>query len=47
MLGEAALCLAAGDEVTAAGGVHTPASALGRPLVERLRAHAGVTFDVV
>ena len=35
MMGEAALCLALTD---GEGGVHTPASAMGAPLVERLRA---------
>ena len=40
MMGEAALCLALTE---GAGGVHTPASAMGEPLVERLRA-AGMTL---
>lgn len=44
MLGEAARCLAE-DELPSAGGVLTPASAMGLTLVERLVA-AGVTFDV-
>jgi len=53
MLGESALCLALGEAPGAgtaeegrglAGGVLTPASALGLPLVERLRA-AGLTFE--
>jgi short subunit dehydrogenase-like uncharacterized protein len=42
MMGEAALCLAS---TTGDGGVHTPASAMGAPLVERLRA-AGMTLVV-
>jgi short subunit dehydrogenase-like uncharacterized protein len=46
MLGEAALCLAQGES-TVGGGHWTPASALGQPLIDRLQAHAGVTFDVV
>lgn len=46
MLGEAALCLAAGES-TVGGGFWTPASALGQPLLDRLQAHAGVTFTVV
>lgn len=45
MLGEAALCLAAGES-DVAGGSWTPASALGHALVARLEAHAGITFDV-
>ncbi|MBS3745103.1 MAG: saccharopine dehydrogenase NADP-binding domain-containing protein [Wenzhouxiangellaceae bacterium] len=44
MIGEAALCLACdiGDEI--AGGFWTPATALDGKLMERLEAHAGVTF---
>ena len=42
MMGESALCLALTD---GPGGVHTPASAMGEPLVERLRA-AGMTLTV-
>ena len=45
MLGESALCLAC-DPLTTGGGVLTPASAMGAPLVDRLRA-AGMTFEVV
>jgi len=44
MLGESALCLARGEAEGLEGGVLTPASALGLPLVARLRA-AGITFD--
>jgi short subunit dehydrogenase-like uncharacterized protein len=44
MLGETALALAA-DGLPERGGVLTPASALGMPLVERLRS-AGMTFRV-
>jgi len=46
MLAEAAVCLAI-DELDSAGGVLTPATAMGGPLLERLRANAGLTFDVV
>jgi short subunit dehydrogenase-like uncharacterized protein len=47
MFGESALSLALdGDRLpSCAGGVLTPATALGKPLVERLRA-AGQTFEV-
>jgi short subunit dehydrogenase-like uncharacterized protein len=45
MLGEAGLCLALdGDRSPSAGGVLTPATAMGMPLVERLRA-ADFKFD--
>jgi len=43
MLAESALCLAR-DGVSARGGILTPASCMGQPLLERLRA-AGMTFD--
>lgn len=46
MLAESALCLAAG-EADVGGGHWTPASALGRPLLDRLQSHAGVTFSVL
>ena len=47
MVGEAALCLLedAGDPAVG-GGFWTPASALGKRLVERLARHADVTFEV-
>jgi short subunit dehydrogenase-like uncharacterized protein len=45
MLGESAVCLAL-DELSAAGGFHTPASAMGEPLLARLEAHAGLTFTI-
>ncbi|MDH4016178.1 MAG: saccharopine dehydrogenase, partial [Actinomycetota bacterium] len=45
MLGQAALCLAAG-EATVGGGFWTPAAAMGDALLERLRKHAGLTFEV-
>lgn len=45
LIGEAGLCLALdGDKLPDAAGVLTPATAMGMPLVERLRA-AGFTFD--
>lgn len=43
MLGESALCLAF-DEVPDRAGQLTTASAMGRPLIDRLR-RAGITFD--
>jgi short subunit dehydrogenase-like uncharacterized protein len=46
MLAEAAVCLAK-DQVSADGGVLTPAAAMGAPLLARLRENAGLTFDVV
>ena len=46
MLGECAVCLALDDPDTP-GGIHTPASAMAAPLIERLRNNAGLTFDVV
>jgi len=46
MLSESALCLAL-DELDTAGGLHTPASAMGQPLLERLTANAGLTFTLV
>ena len=46
MLSESAVCLAR-DDIQTDGGVWTPASAMGAPLLERLRANAGLTFDVV
>jgi short subunit dehydrogenase-like uncharacterized protein len=47
MIGEAAACLAAdiGDDV--GGGFWTPASALDGKLLDRLVAHAGMTFEIV
>ena len=45
MLGEAAVCLAK-DEIVSEGGFWTPASAMGSPLLDRLKANAGLTFEV-
>jgi short subunit dehydrogenase-like uncharacterized protein len=44
MLAESALCLAL-DNLTTAGGVITPATAMGTPLIDRLRA-AGMSWEV-
>ena len=46
MLGESAVCLAK-DELPSGGGVMTPAFAMAEPLIKRLRANAGLTFDLV
>ena len=45
MLGESAVCLAQ-DELAVGGGLWTPASAMGEPLLERLQARAGLTFSI-
>lgn len=48
MLGEAVACLAFDVPKDALpGGFWTPATALGDALVERLRAHAGMSFEVI
>lgn len=48
MLGEAAVCLALDiDKTQVAGGILTPAAAMGEKLLARLVEHAGLTFDVV
>ena len=47
MLGEAAACLALDlPKGQPGGGFLTPATCYGDKLVDRLRAHAGVTIDV-
>jgi short subunit dehydrogenase-like uncharacterized protein len=46
MLGQAAACLAQ-DLAAAPGGSWTPATLLGDRLIERLRTHAGLTFDLL
>ena len=46
MLSESALCLIQ-DCKELGGGIYTPASAMGRILIQRLVANAGMTFDVV
>lgn len=43
MIAESAVCLLK-DPSLAGGGIWTPAAALGTPLIERLQAHAGLTF---
>lgn len=47
MIGEAAACLVETDQGQAAGGFHTPATAFGDRLIERLVNHAGLTFSVL
>ena len=48
MLGEAGACLALDVSKDArAGGFWTPATALGNPLLERLKAHAGLSFELL
>lgn len=48
MLGEAGVCLAKDlASVESAGGFWTPATLMGEKLVERLQAHAGLTFEVL
>jgi len=46
MLAESAVCLAR-DPLTSAGGVLTPAVAMGEHLLARLADHAGVSFEVI
>ncbi|GGB76047.1 saccharopine dehydrogenase family protein [Blastomonas aquatica] len=45
MLSQAAACLAKDVPDNVAGGFWTPATILGDSLIERLRAHAGLTFE--
>jgi short subunit dehydrogenase-like uncharacterized protein len=45
MLSECAVCLAK-DDIGVGGGVWTPASAMARPLLKRLTANAGLTFEL-
>ena len=44
MIAETAICLARGES-TAAGGIWTPASAMGSGLRERLESNAGLSFE--
>lgn len=44
MLAESAVCLATGD-IDVAGGLWTPAAAMGRQLLPRLTANAGLSFE--
>lgn len=47
MISEAALCLTRDvDRETTGGGVYTSAPAMGNALIERLEAHAGLTFKI-
>lgn len=46
MLSESAVCLAK-DEHDCGGGVWTPAAAVARPLIKRLRDKAGLTFELL
>ena len=46
MLAESAVCLAR-DDLDCGGGILTPAAAMGSHLIERLRANAGLTFELV
>ena len=45
MLAESAICLAR-DSLTSSGGIHTPASAMGEALLDRLKQNAGVTVEI-
>ena len=45
MLGESAVCLAR-DHLNVSGGFWTPASAMGDHLLNRLQAHAGLSFEL-
>jgi len=45
MISEAAICLLNESSATP-GGIWTPAAAMGQPLIERLRAKAGLSFEV-
>ena len=47
MLGQAAACLAALDKPETRGGFWTPATLFGDTLIEALKAHAGITFQVL
>jgi short subunit dehydrogenase-like uncharacterized protein len=46
MLSECAVCLAK-DNLDSEGGILTPASAMARPLLERLQTNAGLTFELL
>lgn len=45
MLSECAVCLAK-DELSAGGGVWTPAAVMAEPLIDRLRQNAGLEFEL-
>jgi short subunit dehydrogenase-like uncharacterized protein len=46
MLSECAVCLAK-DDLDSEGGVLTPASAMARPLLDRLQDNAGLSFELL
>ncbi len=46
MIAECAVCLAR-DDLPSAGGVLTPATAMGQPLCDRLQKNAGLTFELL
>jgi short subunit dehydrogenase-like uncharacterized protein len=46
MIAESGVCLAM-DEPAGPGGVLTPAAAMAEPLLKRLEANAGLTFEVL
>ena len=46
MLGEAAVCLAR-DDLDCAGGIWTPATAMGKNLTRRLQQSAGMCFELI
>ena len=46
MLAECAVCLAM-DDVDSGGGILTPAATMAAPLLQRLRANAGLGFDIL
>ena len=47
MAAQSALCLLETPKETTAGGFWTPASSMGEALIARLKAHAGLTFEIV
>lgn len=47
MLSQAAICLQATDKATTAGGIWTPATAMGQSLIHRLEDHAGLSFESI
>lgn len=47
MLGEAAVCLLELDRAEVGGGFWTPSTSMGQALLDRLTAHAGLSFEVL
>jgi len=45
MISEAAICLVK-DQSDTPGGIWSSASALGNPLIDRLKRNAGLTFEI-